>query len=462
MAELKLVEIARITGGTLLQGPPDRVFRGYAIDSRLAAAGDLFFAVAARRDGHDFVADAAARGAAGAVVSRPVRPPFPEFGLVLVPDTVLALQSLARSVLARGETRIVGITGSAGKTTTKEFASALLATAFPVFKSEGNLNNHLGLALTVLGIEAGQRIAVLEMGMSAAGEIRTLTGIAPPDVAVITNIHPVHLEFLKTMENIAAAKREILEGAKPGAAAVLNGDDPYIERIAQGWPGRIIHFGRSPGCDVRAENVRSRGFDGYAFDLAADGERRKVRLPFLFPAQVDNFLAAAAVGLAFGLPLAAAERLAPSLVPTDKRGTVHRLACGIVVIDDSYNSNPRALEAALTGLAGLPAKRRMAVLGDMLELGDAGPYFHLEAGRQAVRAGWQVLVTIGPLGVHAARAARAAGLPWEAVHSFATSEEAGERMPDLVAAGDLVLVKGSRGIATDRVVERMKEFLKES
>jgi len=462
MAALKLEEIARTSGGRILQGPTDRIFRGFTIDSRRALAGDLFFAVVARRDGHDFVADAAARGAAGAVVSRPVDPPSPDFGLVLVPDTVAALQSLARAALARPGLRVVGVTGSAGKTTTKEFAAALLAEEMPVFKSEGNFNNQIGLALTVLGIEPAHRAAVLEMGMSSAGEIRALTRIAPPDVAVITNVHPVHLEFLKTMENIAAAKKEILDGAKEGATAVLNGDDPYVERISQGWPGRIIHFGRTRASDVRAENIRRLGFDGFAFDLAADGERAKIKLPCLFESHIDNFLAAVGVARAFGLPLRAAERVAPKLVPADKRGVLLRLSSGIVVIDDSYNSNPRALEGALVGAAGLPAKRHVAVLGDMLELGEAAAFFHSEAGRRAVRSGWDVLVTVGPLGLYTNRAARDAGLAEERIHSFSTSEEAGGGLLDLIGAGDLVLVKGSRGIRMDRIVERLKETLKES
>jgi UDP-N-acetylmuramoyl-tripeptide--D-alanyl-D-alanine ligase len=462
MAELRLDQIARITGGTILQGRPDRPFRGFAIDSRRAAAGDLFFAIVAGRDGHGYVAAAAGRGAGGAVVSRPVPAPGPEFGLVLVPDTVRALQALARSVLAGQETRVVGVTGSAGKTTAKEFTAALLSTTLPVFKSEGNFNNHIGLALTVLKIDPQHRAAVLEMGMSGLGEIRTLTGIAPPDVAVITNIHPVHLEFLKTMENIAAAKKEILEGARPGATAVLNGDDPYIEKISQGFAGRIIYFGRSPGCDIRAENVRRLGFDGFAFDLCADGERRRIRLPFLFEGHIDNFLAAAGVARAFGVSLAAAERVAPGLVPVDKRGTVIRFGRGIVVVDDSYNSNPRALEAALSGLAALPAGRRVAVIGDMLELGESAAFFHEEAGRQAVKAGWSLLVTVGPLALRAAGAARDAGLPAERIHAFGTSDEAAEAVPGLLAGGDLVLVKGSRGTRTDKIVERLKESLKET
>ena len=232
MAALTLAEVARMTGAAVLHGSPGLAFARYGIDSRLTAGGELFFAVPGRRDGHDFVAAAAAAGAAGAVVSRPVEPPASGFGLLLVPDTVAALQDLARGVLALHPVKVVGVTGSVGKTTTKEFAAALLAARFRVLKSEGNFNNRLGLALSVLRLEPGHGAAVLEMGMSAPGEIRELTRVAPPDVAVVTNIAPVHLEFFRDLDGIARAKKEILDGARPGAAAVLNADDPRVMAIA--------------------------------------------------------------------------------------------------------------------------------------------------------------------------------------------------------------------------------------
>ncbi len=271
MARLRLDEVARVAGGTILQGSPALTFGSYGIDSRLAAAGGLFFAVAGRRDGHEFVAAAAAEGAAGAVVSRPVDVPDKsfasvmvkdtvaaiqalgaavlagavvgrpvavsgrDFGLVQVEDTVETLQALAHDVLGRRPVKVVGITGSVGKTTTKEFTAALLARRFRVLKSEGNYNNHLGLALSLLRLEPGDEAAVLEMGTSAAGELRTLARIAPPDVAVITNVNPVHLQFFESLDAIALAKKEILDGAKPGATAVLNGDDPLVMGIAAGF-----------------------------------------------------------------------------------------------------------------------------------------------------------------------------------------------------------------------------------
>lgn len=461
MAVMKLDEIARITGGTVVQGPAGRDFESYAIDSRLVSPGGLFFAVPGRRDGHDFVADAAAKGAAGAVVSRPVAAPSSSFGLVLVRDTVDALQALARDVLARRPVKVIGITGSIGKTTTKEFTAALLGPRFRVLKSEGNFNNYLGLALTVLRLGPEDEAAVLEMGMSAPGEIRALTRIAPPDVAVITNISPVHLQFFRGLEEIALAKKEILDGAKPGATAVLNGDDPLVLRIAKGFPGPRLTFGRDPSCDVRAEGLEPHGFSGFEFVLRYGKESGRVVLPCVNEAAVVNLLAAAAVSLALGLSLDEIRPAIRDLKPFAMRGTVVDAGRGVRVYDDSYNSNPRALETALKSLAGLPAARKVAVLGDMLELGDGEVEFHRKAGETAARAGWDVLVTVGPLAAAIADGAAAAGLPAAAIHRFADSAAAAAAIAGLVRDGDLVLVKGSRGVKTEAVVEALKARGKE-
>jgi len=462
MAELRLDRIAKATGGTILQGPPERVFRAFAIDSRQTSPGELFFAISARRDGHDFVADAAARGAAGAVVARPVPTVSPDFAILQVPDTVAALQGLARSVLEEQRASVVGITGSVGKTTTKEFAAALLSRKYRVLKSEGNFNNHLGLALTLLRIEPRHEAVVLEMGMSAPGEIRMLASIAPPDVSVITNVSPVHLEHLKTMEAIAAAKKEILDGMKAEGAAVLNGDDPYVELIAQAWNGRKVYYGLSRGCEIRVENLQRLGFDGFRFDIVHGTERRRIKFPFLSDTYIYNLLAAVGVGRSLWLSFDDIERGIQDLKPYAKRGHLLRLAQKIVVIDDSYNSNPRALEAALRNYAALPARRRVAVLGDMLELGETSAKFHEDAGAQAAAAGWDLVVTVGPLGGHMARGARRAGMGMDGVRSFAASEEAAAEIPALLCEGDLVLVKGSRGIQTEKIVEALKETFKES
>jgi UDP-N-acetylmuramoyl-tripeptide--D-alanyl-D-alanine ligase len=462
MAERRLDDIAAKTGGTIRQGSPETVVRGFQIDSRLLEPGEVFFAIIAARDGHDFVRDAAARGAAGAVVSRDVVLADTSFPLVRVADTSQALRDLAAAVLAERHIPVIGITGSIGKTTTKEFVASLLASKFRVLKSEGNFNNQLGLALSILKIGPEYDAAVLEMGMSALGEIRSLAAIAPPDVAVITNIGPVHLEFLKTIENIAAAKKEILEGMKPGGIAVLNGDDPFCDRISQDWPGRRVHFGLSRACDVRAENIQRLGFDGFKFDLVYGGATRRLKVPFLSDSLISNLLAALGVAEALALPFSGLESALHGLQPVVHRGTLLRLKGGVTVIDDSYNSNPRALESALRNYATLPAKRKIAVLGDMLELGDAAAYFHEEAGAQAARAGWDFLITIGPLGRRIAEGARGAGMVAGRTLSYPTSEAAKSEIPALVRDGDLILIKGSHGIRTDLIVKTLKETLKET
>jgi len=461
MASLRLDEIARIAGGTILQGSRTRVFESYGIDSRLAAAGGLFFAVIGKRDGHDFVGAAAAKGASGAVVARPVPLPVKDFGLVQVEDPVAALQTLARAVLARRPVKVVGITGSVGKTTTKEFAAALLAGRFRVLKSEGNFNNRLGLALSLLRLRPDDEAAVLEMGMSAAGELRILTRIAPPDVAVITNVSPVHLQFFKGLDDIALAKKEILDGAGPGATAVINGDDPLAMRIAEGFAGRKVTFGRTQACDVRAEDVESKGYSGFEFLLRYGRESARIALSFVNDAAVSNLLAASAVCLALGLRLEEIRPAILALQPFSGRGALVETGGGIRVCDDSYNSNPLALEAALRSLAALPAARKVAVLADMLELGEGEKEFHRQAGEVAARAGWDVIVAVGPLAALIADGAAGTGMSAAAIHRFPDAAAAAAVIPHLVRDGDFVLVKGSRGMRTETIVDKLKARGKE-
>ena len=462
MARLRAAEIAAAAGGVLVQGDRAAVFSSFGLDSRTIEPGGLFFAVVSERDGHEFVPAAAARGAAGAVVSHDIAISDESFVLIKVKDTVAALQDLARSVLARHPAKIVGITGSVGKTTTKEFAAALLGTFFRVHKSEGNLNNHLGLALSILRIEADHEIAVLEMGMSGTGEIRRLTGIAPPDVAVVTNVAPVHLAFLESLEAVGEAKGEMIDGLKPGGTAVLNGDDPWGKTLAKRASGRVIFFGFEKDAEVRASGLAYAGFDGLQFRLYYDGSVHDVRLPFLTEGQVENLLAALGVAWALGLRW---ETLQPGLAaiePAAKRGKIIRLAMGITVVDDTYNSSPRALAMALRSYLNLPAGRWVAVLGDMLELGPEGKKYHEEAGRNARRLGWDVVAAVGPSARWIAAGARAEGLDASLTPEFATSEEAAKKIPEMLKPDDLVLVKGSRGLRMERIVERLISFFKEN
>jgi UDP-N-acetylmuramoyl-tripeptide--D-alanyl-D-alanine ligase len=461
LADLRLEDVARRVEGRILQGNPGALFRGYAIDARLAGRDDLFFAVLGNRDGHDFVPQAAANGALGAVVSRAVASPGPDFALIEVKDTVRALQALGRSVLLEFRPRVVGITGSVGKTTTKEFAAEILSASFAVLRSEKNFNNHLGLALSLLRLQKSHQVAVLEMGMSAPGEIAALARIAPPDVSVITNVHPVHLEFFGSLEGIARAKKEILDGMKPDGTAVLNADDPLVSAVAAGWKGRRVLFGRSPKGDVRAENIRPRGYEGLSFDLGYGRDTTLIDLPFIYESFVDDFLAAAGAAYALSVPLEAVASKAASLKPFAMRGVMAVLGNGVRVLDDSYNSNPKALETALKSLAALPARRKVAVLGDMLELGPAGKAFHLEAGRAVALSGWDLLVTVGALARDMAAGAAAAGMPAARIITFADAEEAARALAGLLKEGDLVLVKGSRGVRMEKIVELLRDGDKE-
>jgi UDP-N-acetylmuramoyl-tripeptide--D-alanyl-D-alanine ligase len=460
VAEFRLDELARRMQGRILQGSPSLVFRRFTIDSRETGPGDLFFAVVGTRDGHDFVRRASESGAAGAVVSADVVPPGKDFALIEVGDTVRALQDLAHSLLVDGRVKVVGITGSVGKTTTKEFAARILASKHSVLKSEKNFNNHLGLALSLLRLEPGHEVAVLEMGMSSPGEISLLTRVAPPDVAVITNIRPVHLEFFKDLDGIALAKKELLDGMKAGGTAVLNGDDPMVRKIAASWPGRKIFFGRTPGSEVRASGIRSRGFEGLSLNLEYGEETAEVHLPFVYDSFIDDFLAAAGAARALSLPLQAVAAQVPSLKPLAMRGSLELLANGVRILDDSYNSNPTALETALKSLTLLPSQRRVAVLGDMLELGTQEREFHLEAGRTAALSGWDLLVTVGSLAGYMGEGARTAGMDPARIVSFADSAEAAKGIGSLVVKGDLVLIKGSRGSRMEKIADALRERVK--
>ncbi len=462
MVELRLDEIALRMKGALLQGDAGRLFRTFNFDSRLTSPGELFFAVIAERDGHDFLPEAWRKGAGGAVISREMVIPDQSFGLVRVSDTVAGLQALAAETLRCQGLKVVGITGSAGKTTTKDFAAALLGGRFQVLKSSGNYNNHLGLALAVLGLEERHELAVLEMAMRAPGEIRRLTRVAPPDISVITNINPVHLAFFHSLEDIADAKREILEGTKADGKAVLNYDDPLVRRVASDWTGEKIFFGLSPECQVRAERLRPRGFDGLEFNLVMGWDKKRVRIPFYYDSFIYNLLAAC--GAAYGLGLTLADIL-PRLAllrPSTQRGYLVRLSKKINLVDDSYNSNPRALESALKGASRLPAKRKVAILGDMLELGPREAEFHQEAGRKAARLGFQMLITVGPLAGLMAEGAVASGLKRKRVHSFDTAHEAAEAVIPLLRRGDLILVKGSHGVHLEKIVAKIKDVIKEA
>jgi UDP-N-acetylmuramoyl-tripeptide--D-alanyl-D-alanine ligase len=403
-------------------------------------------------DGHDFLQAARARGARAALVEREL--PAPEgLPLVHVGSTAQALKDLARAVRRGFAGPVVGVTGSVGKTTTKEMAAKLFAARGPVLKTEGNLNNQYGLPLTLLRLaqEPAATAAVLELGMSAPGELRALSAISEPDVAVITRVAPVHLEFFESVDAIAAAKAEILEGLRPGGAAVLNGDDPRLRRIGERIGRRVVWFGRDRRFDVSAERWRGTGF-GMRFEMRIAERAYDVALPLAGPHFVENFLAAAAAAHVLGVTGETIAEAATRMRPARHRGELRRLGEGVIVLDDSYNSSPAALEAAVLALSLVPGLRRVAVVGDMLELGPTGPALHREAGR-ALAGRVDVVVGIGPLAAEIVAGARAAGAK-TAAH-YTDSKLAAAAVASLVTPGDAVLVKGSRGMQLEQVMDAL-------
>jgi UDP-N-acetylmuramoyl-tripeptide--D-alanyl-D-alanine ligase len=461
---LTTAELATVTEGQLLSGTPDRRIERISIDSRSVSAGDLFIAIRGDRfDGHEFVTAALAAGAAGAVVTQ--APAAPEAGhgrpapiLLQVRDTTRALQDIAREMRRRSGAKVIAITGSAGKTTTKELTAEFLSAKYSVFRNKGNLNNHIGLPLSLLELRSRPEIAVVELGMNHPGEISTLVGIAEPDVRVWTNVGDAHLGFFASADAIADAKAEILERARPTDLLVANADDPRVMAHVPRFAGRTLTFGVSERADVRATDVEHRGLAGVAANVINRRGEVHISSPLLGLGNLSNVLAAAAVAFELGIALDTIAGRAASMRPAAHRGALLRLPGGITLIDDSYNSSPSALKQSLATVgAATGSARKIAVLGEMLELGIHATRLHRECGRAAAQAGLQLLITVGgDPARQLADAAREAGLPETRVVHVATSAEAAELALKRVRPGDLVLVKGSRGIRTDTVVERLK------
>jgi len=459
---LTLGWVAGAMKGTVRAGQPDEPVREVVTDSRTMAAGDLFVALRGPRfDGHSFAATALERGAAGVVVERSWidghGAALPGGGVIAVDDTLEALQVLAHAVRRAAGTQVVAITGSAGKTTTKESVAAMLAARFRVVKNKGNLNNHIGLPLSLMQLTSGPDVAVMELGMNHAGEIRTLVRIAEPDIRVWTNVGDAHLGFFASADAIADAKAEILEEARPGQVLVCGADDPRVMARVRQFAGRTVTFGESAGADVRATGVDDLGWDGMRAEVRTPAGTVQLQTPLLGRGNLANVLAATAVALEFGVPLDDVARTAGALRPADRRGVVWRLRGGVTLIDDSYNSSPAALHQAIDVMAReTRAGGRVAVLGEMLELGDFAHALHDACGRAATAAGLRLLVAVGgPPALALARAAVAAGMPAAAVHHFASSADAAPAVSGWLREGDLVLVKGSRGTRCDLIVDRL-------
>jgi UDP-N-acetylmuramoyl-tripeptide--D-alanyl-D-alanine ligase len=459
---LTAAQAASAMAGSLIAGPGSALIGGCSIDTRTLRTGDVYLAIIGERlDGHRFLLEGLRAGASGLVVSDVSSlPPAldPAVVVVRVDDTTRALQRLATHVRRASGTQVVAITGSAGKTTTKELTADLLASRYRVFRNHGNFNNHIGLPLSLLELRHAPEIAVVELGMNHAGEIRALVDLAEPDVRVWTLVAEVHSAFFASLDAIADAKAEILEGATPRSLVVANAADPLVMARVTPTPARVITFGIGVPADVSASGVIDRGLAGTRATVTTPAGKAVVDVPLLGRGHLGNALAAMAVAGEYGVAMnVMVERLAAA-TPAPRRGEVWRLPSGVTLVDDSYNSNPRALQRTLEAVAAeRGCARRLAVLGEMLELGEQATAWHEACGRAAARAGLAYLMTVGgPPAQAMARAAVAAGMPEAAVRHVGTSAEAADVVVPALREGDLVLVKGSRGSRTDVVADRIK------
>jgi UDP-N-acetylmuramoyl-tripeptide--D-alanyl-D-alanine ligase len=447
------------TGGELLAGDAEARFAAVSIDTRTCPKGALFTAIRGpRHDAHAYLARALEAGAAGLLLERAradAVPPGADAALIAVDDTTRALGALASGHRAGFDGPLVAITGSNGKTTTKEMCAAILARRGPCLRNRGNLNNQFGLPLTLLEREPEHRTVVVELGMNHRGEIATLAAISRPQVGVLTNVGTAHIEHLGSQDEIAREKGDLLAALPPDGVAVVNADDRRAADQAARHSGRVLRFGAAPAAEVRAEDVRQDD-EGFGFRLATPAGAVDVRVAGLGETTLPNALAAAAAALAAGASLDDLRAGLADYAPPRGRMQHRRLGGGIELIDDTYNANPQSLEAALKSLARLKGPgRAVAVLGDMGELGrESGPA-HRAAGGLAAELALDFLFALGDHAGEVAEGARSAGMAAERVHVAASHDDLGERLLALLAAGDWVLVKGSRSMRMERVVDAL-------
>jgi UDP-N-acetylmuramoyl-tripeptide--D-alanyl-D-alanine ligase len=448
----------------------DALVTGWSIDSRTIAPGDLFFALRGpNHDGNAYVDEVLRKGAVAAVANVPLAHargsetlvptgnhmsrdregavPGPP-AILTVPDTLAALQRTAIWALQQWNGEVIGVTGSAGKTSTKDVIASMLASAMPAGKTIGNLNNHVGVPLSILRLPSEARVAVLEMGMNHAGEIRDLCAIAKPRIGVVTNVGHAHVENFDSIEGVAAAKRELIESLPPDGVAVLNADDPLVSRFADIHPGRTVTFGLSPGAGVRAENLQ---LTDHGVNFTAGGVR--FESPLIGRHSVLNILAGLAVASIYGIRPAQLTAVVAGLAAPSMRGQrlVHD---GVTILNDCYNSNPDAARAMIDALRETPAERRIAVLGEMLELGRWSESLHREVGNYVAKSGIDVLLGIRGEACHLVDAARQAGLAVDAAFFFPDAAAAGEHLRRIAHPGDAILLKGSRGTHVEQALER--------
>jgi len=451
-------EAAAWTGGELLRGDAATRFAGTSIDTRSVAPGQLFVAIVGpNHDAHRFLLQAADAGASGLLVEggrelpRALAAALP---VIAVDDSTRALGALARGHRSGFDGPVIAITGSNGKTTTKEMCAAILSVAGPCLKNAGNLNNQFGLPLTLLRRESGHRTVVVELGMNHRGEIATLVDIARPTVGLITNVGTAHIEHLGSVDEIALEKGDLVAGLDAGATAVLNADDPRVAAQAGRTTARVLLYGTGATAEVRAERAVAVDGRGYAFDLVTPAGRERIEVAGLGATAWRNALAAAAGAIAAGVPLGDIATGLARYRPVAGRLAATLLPGGAELIDDTYNANPQSMAVALGLLAERAAgARRVAVIGDMGELGDTARGAHREAGQQVAALGIDLLFALGERSDDVAAGAVAAGMPPERVCVCRDHEDVAARVSEILEPGDCVLVKGSRAMKMERVVE---------
>jgi UDP-N-acetylmuramoyl-tripeptide--D-alanyl-D-alanine ligase len=456
-ATLSAAEAESGTGGTLAMGERDTLLSGVSIDTRTLQDGALFFAIRGpNQDGHRFILDALSKGALGVVVQEGFEFPGkfpPERVLIKVADTHQALKNLASSVRRRWPGTLVAITGSMGKTTTKEFAAQILQAGFRVYRTPGNYNNLFGLPLALLGLRRDYDFGIFEMGMSAPGEIAEMCAIASPAVGILTNVAPVHLAFFDSLEKIAQAKGELVEALPDNGTLIYNEDDPFVRAIAARFAGSKISFGQSGSADVRADSIKILSLDRTQFQLTCNGAAQQAAIPFAGAHYVMNVLPAIALSRHYGVELPRIVERLGSLQPVAMRGQILRFKEGFTVIDDSYNSSPRALIQMVDVLSSTPSfTRRILVAGEMLELGSVSDQLHAECGAYAAARGLDFVIGIQGAAREIVRSAVQSGLPEFQAHFYADAGAAADFIKGFLQPRDLMLVKGSRDVHTEKIV----------
>jgi UDP-N-acetylmuramoyl-tripeptide--D-alanyl-D-alanine ligase len=455
--ELKTADITAATGGVIMSGPGDAAVEGVSLDTRTMEPGSLFIPLKGERyDGHDFLSQAVEKGARAVLVDREGEYPFRDVVVIRVRDTLEAFHDLALWYRNRFDTEFVAVTGSTGKTTTKNFIAAVLGSKYNVLKTQGNFNNQIGLPATIMGLNAGHRAAVVEMGMSGYGEIKNLMRIVRPRVSVVTNIGMSHIERLGSREGILKAKMEIFEGMGANPAAVVNADDPLLRKGVKGLEIPVVTYGVDGG-DYRAAGIRTWGDKGVSYTLMAEGKSFEVTLPLPGRHNVYNSLAAVAVGRLFDIDY---EKIIEALGILE--GEKMRLAIltnprGIKVINDAYNASPDSMKSALEVLRDTPGTRKIAVLSDMLEMGEYAEEGHALVGKYAAQSGVDILVAVGKSSRYIACEAEKRGMAASSVYYFEEKQQAAQLLDRVIQEGDVILVKGSRGMKMEELAARLLE-----